>query len=155
LHLVVLWFGSWKNGVSSYALAWVNKDTKRYQRAVSGDGDETDILSTLGAETVKSDSRAFCELMKHIREKDADQQTVLMLQVENEVGYLGRGRDRSEAANRLFRSAVPPDFSRKLQSRQNSFSPELRAHFNGKDVDGSVRRSRGRSIHDVELCEVH
>ncbi|MGB7462841.1 MAG: beta-galactosidase [Candidatus Acidiferrum sp.] len=59
LHLVVLWFGSWKNGVSSYAPAWVNKDTKRYQRAVSADGDETDILSTLGAEIVKSDSRAF------------------------------------------------------------------------------------------------
>ena len=130
LHLVVLWFGSWKNGVSSYAPAWVNKDTKRYQRAVSADGEETDILSTLGAETVKSDSRAFSELMKHIREKDADQQTVLMVQVENEIGYLGRGRDRSEAANRLFRSAVPSDLIRKLQSRQDSFSPELRAHFN-------------------------
>jgi hypothetical protein len=130
LHLVVLWFGSWKNGVSSYAPAWVNKDTKRYQKAVSADGEETDILSTLGAETVKSDSRAFSELMKHIREKDADQQTVLMVQVENEIGYLGRGRDRSEAANRLFRSAVPSDLIRKLQSRQDSFSPELRAHFN-------------------------
>jgi hypothetical protein len=108
----------------------VKKDTKRFQRAVSADGDETDILSTLGAETVKSDSRAFSELMKHIRQKDADQQTVLMVQVENEVGYLGRGRDRSEAANRLFRSALPPDSIRKLQSRQDSFSPELHAHFN-------------------------
>jgi beta-galactosidase GanA len=29
LHLVVLWFGSWKNGVSSHAPAWVKKDTKR------------------------------------------------------------------------------------------------------------------------------
>jgi beta-galactosidase GanA len=29
LHLVVLWFGSWKNGVSSYAPAWVKKDTKK------------------------------------------------------------------------------------------------------------------------------
>jgi hypothetical protein len=54
----------------------VKKDTKRFQRAVSADGDETDILSTLGAETVKSDSQAFSELMKHIRQKDADQQTV-------------------------------------------------------------------------------
>jgi len=130
LHLVVLWFGSWKNGVSSHAPAWVKKDTKRFQRAVSADGDETDILSTLGAETVKSDSRAFSELMKHIREKDAVQQTVLMVQVENEGGYLGRGRDRSEAANRLFRSTLPPDLIRKLQSRQDSFSPELRARFN-------------------------
>jgi Domain of unknown function (DUF5597)/Beta-galactosidase len=130
LHLVVLWFGSWKNGVSSYAPAWVKKDTKRFPRAVSADGDELDILSTLGAETVKSDGRAFAELMKHIREKDQEQQTVLMAQVENEVGYLGRGRDRSEAANGLFRSPVPPDLIRKLQSRQDSFSPELRAHFN-------------------------
>ena len=97
LHLVVLWFGSCKNGVSSHAPAWVKKDTKRFQRAVSADGDETDILSTLGAETVKSDSRAFSELMKHIRQKDADQQTVLMVQVENEVGNLGRGRDRSNS----------------------------------------------------------
>jgi beta-galactosidase GanA len=130
LHLVVLWFGSWKNGVSSYAPAWVKKDTKRFPRAVSAEGDELEILSTLGAETVKSDGRAFSELMKHIREKDQEQQTVLMAQLENEVGYLGRGRDRSEAANRLFRSAVPPDLIRKLQSRQDSFSPKLRAHFN-------------------------
>jgi hypothetical protein len=129
LHLVVLWFGSWKNGVSSYAPAWVKKDTKRFPRAVSAEGDELEILSTLGAETVKSDGRAFSELMKHIREKDQEQQTVLMAQVENEVGYLGRGRDRSEAANRLLRSAVPPDLIRKLQSHQDSFSPELRAHF--------------------------
>ena len=64
---------------------------------MSADGDETDILSTLGTETVKSDSRAFSELMKHIRQKDADQQTVLMVQVENEVGNLGRGRDRSNS----------------------------------------------------------
>jgi hypothetical protein len=130
LHVVVLWFGSWKNGVSSYAPAWVKKDTKRFPRAVSAEGDELEILSTLGAETLKSDGRAFAELMKHIREKDAEQQTVLMAQVENEVGYLGRGRDRSEAANRLFRSAVPAELIRKLQADRDLFSPELREHFN-------------------------
>lgn len=130
LHLVVLWFGSWKNGVSSYAPAWVKKDNKRFPRAVSADGDELEILSALGAETAKSDGRAFAELMKHIRETDAEQQTVLMAQVENEVGYLGRGRDRSETANRLFRSPVPPELIRQLQGGRDSFSPELRAHFN-------------------------
>jgi hypothetical protein len=130
LHLVVLWFGSWKNGFSNYAPAWVKQDTKRFPRAVSANGDELEILSTLGTETLKSDSRAFSELMKHIRQKDQDQQTVLMVQVENEVGYLGRGRDRSEDANRLFRNAVPPELMHKLQSRRDEFSPELRAHFN-------------------------
>jgi len=45
--------------------------------------------------------------MRHIREKDSEQQTVLMVQVENEVGYLGRGRDRSSEADHLFRAPVP------------------------------------------------
>jgi Domain of unknown function (DUF5597)/Beta-galactosidase len=130
LHLVVLWFGSWKNGVSSYAPAWVKKDTRRFPRAISAEGDELEILSALGTEAAKSDGRAFAELMKHIREKDAEQQTVLMAQVENEVGYLGRGRDRSEAASRLFRNGVPPELIHKLQGRRDLFSPELRAHFN-------------------------
>ena len=130
LHLVVLWFGSWKNGVSSYAPAWVKKDTKRFPRAISAEGDELEILSALGTVAAKSDGRAFAELMKHIREKDAEQQTVLMAQVENEVGYLGRGRDRSEAASRLFRNGVPPELIHKLQGRRDLFSPELRAHFN-------------------------
>jgi hypothetical protein len=130
LHLVVLWFGSWKNGFSSYAPAWVKEDTKRFPRAVSADGAELDILSTLGTETLKCDSRAFSELLKHIRGKDQDQQTVLMVQVENEVGYLGSGRDRSATANRLFSSPVPPELIHKLQNSRESFSPELRAHFN-------------------------
>ncbi len=130
LYLVVLWFGSWKNGFSSYVPAWVKKDPKRFPRAVSADREELDILSTLGTETQKSDGQAFSKLMKHIREKDQEQQTVLMVRVENEVGYVGRGRDRSEAANRLFRSAVPAELLRALQSRRDSFSPELRAHFN-------------------------
>jgi beta-galactosidase GanA len=119
LHLVVLWFGSWKNGFSSYVPAWVKKDTKRFPRAVSADGEELDILSTLGTETQKSDGQAFSKLMKHIREKDQEKQTVLMVQVENEVGYVGRGRDRSEAANRLFRSAVPAELLRALKSRRS------------------------------------
>jgi hypothetical protein len=130
LHLVVLWFGSWKNSVSSYAPAWVKRDTKRFPRAISTDGNEIEILSTLGTETLKCDGRAFSELMKHIRQKDREQHTVLMVQVENEVGYLGRGRDRSEAANQLFRSPAPAEFIRKLQADRDSFSPELRAHFN-------------------------
>lgn len=130
LHLVVLWFGSWKNGYSNYAPAWVKQNTRRFPRAISADGAELEILSTLGAETLQSDGRAFSALMKHIRERDQDQQTILMVQVENEVGYLGSGRDRSAAATGLFQSPVPPELMRKLQNLRDSFSPELRAHFN-------------------------
>ena len=130
LHLVPLWFGSWKNGVSSYAPAWVKQDSKRFPRAESAEGEELEILSTLGVETRNADGRAFAALMRHLRETDQNQQTVLMVQVENEVGYLGRGRDRSPEANRLFEGQAPSDLLQKLQSKRDSFSPELRAHFN-------------------------
>ncbi len=129
LHLTILWFGSWKNGFSSYAPAWVRKDTQRFPRAISAEGLDTEILSTLGTETQRCDARAFSALMKHVKEKDGDQHTVLMVQVENEVGYLGRGRDRSAAANRLFSSAVPSALMEKLSNRQGFWSAELAANF--------------------------
>ncbi len=59
LHLVVLWFGSWKNGFSSYVPAWVKKDPKRFPRAVSADGEELDILSTLGRKRRRATGRRF------------------------------------------------------------------------------------------------
>lgn len=130
LHLVLLWFGSWKNAVSSYAPVWVKQDPKRFPRAESAEGQEIEILSTLGVETRNADSRAFAALMKHLRETDQDQQTVLMVQVENEVGYLGLGRDRSVEANRLFAGAVPSELLQQLQKRRDSLSPELSVHFN-------------------------
>jgi hypothetical protein len=131
LHLVLLWFGSWKNAFSEYAPQWVLSDTKRFPRAVSAEGLPIEILSPLGEETVRSDSRAFAALMRHLRDRDAEQQTVLMVQVENEVGYLGvGGRDRSEAANRLFQGQVPEVLKNYLETHTRQVSPELGAHFN-------------------------
>jgi Domain of unknown function (DUF5597)/Beta-galactosidase len=131
MHLVLLWFGSWKNAFSNYAPAWVKQDTKRFPRAIAADGSQTEILSTLGPETLKADSRAFAALMQHLRERDESQQTVLMVQVENEAGFLGRGgRDRSSQANHLFQSPVPANLITKLNASRDHLSPELAAHFN-------------------------
>ena len=130
LRLVLLWFGSWKNAFSNYAPEWVRSNTERFPRAISADGLPLEILSTLGEETLRADARAFSSLMRHVRENDAAQQTVLMVQVENEIGYLGRGRDRSAAANKLFKSNVPDELKRGLEGRRMQMSPELAAHFN-------------------------
>lgn len=129
LHLVLLWFGSWKNSESSYAPLWVKENPKRFPRAMAADGMPLEILSTLGAETEDADGLAFGALMRHVREIDQTQQTVLMVQVENEVGYLGYGRDRSQAANELFSASVPEELMRKLEANRGAFSDELRAHF--------------------------
>ena len=130
MHLVLLWFGSWKNAFSNYAPSWVKSDTNRFPRAESAVGRPLEILSTLSLETRRCDSRAFAALMRHVREKDSQQQTVLMVQVENEVGYLGTGRDRSPESNKLFRGPAPERLIRALATKRLQLSPELAAHFN-------------------------
>jgi beta-galactosidase GanA len=131
LHIVFLWFGSWKNAFSNYAPEWVLSDTKRFPRALSAEGLPLEILSPLGEGTVRCDSRAFAALMHRLREEDAAQQTVLMVQVENEIGYLGiGGRDRSESANLLFNGPVPVQLSHTLSMKPESAPQELTSHFN-------------------------
>lgn len=130
LHLVLLWLGSWKNGFSDYAPGWVKADTERFPRARAIDGAPLDILSTFGEETLRLDSRAFAALMAHVREKDQRQQTILMVQVENEVGYLGDRRDRSAEAYRAFNDAVPQSLLQALQAKRAELTPEVGAQFN-------------------------
>ncbi|HEY2859427.1 MAG TPA: DUF5597 domain-containing protein [Terracidiphilus sp.] len=131
MHLVLLWFGSWKNAFSEYAPAWVKADSKRFPREIGADGLPTEILSPLGADTEKCDSRAFAALMRHLHERDASQQTVLMIQVENEIGFLGLGgRDRSETANQLFSGPVPAELIKALADHQPQMPPELGGNFN-------------------------
>jgi beta-galactosidase GanA len=125
LHLVLLWFGSWKNGVSSYAPEWVKKDPKRFPRVISPFGQPLEILSTLSRNNLESDTRAFRGLMRHVKEVDANDQTVLMIQIENEVGVGGSGRDRSPEADRLYDSPVPQELVHDLKAHRERFSPEL------------------------------
>jgi len=131
MHLVFLWFGSWKNAFSEYAPEWVLRDTQRFPREISADGVALDILSPLGQETARCDARAFTALMRHLREEDAAQQTVLMVQVENEIGFVGvGGRDRSDAANRLFADPVPAELGAALRAHPAQISRELASRFN-------------------------
>jgi hypothetical protein len=130
MHLVLLWFGSWKNGYSEYAPAWVKEDPRRFPRAIAISGQPTEIISTLGHATLEADSRAFAALMRHLRETDAAQQTVLMVQVENEMGFFGLGsRDRSPEANRLFAGPVPPELISYLEQHPGKLLPEIAGHF--------------------------
>lgn len=130
MHLVLLWFGSWKNALSNYAPAWIKSDPKRFPRAELADGKPLEILSTFSREARRADGRAFASLLRHVRETDSGRLTVLMVQVENEVGYLGPGRDRSAEADRLFRGAVPEALIQNLVANRMKMSTELSAHFN-------------------------
>jgi Domain of unknown function (DUF5597)/Beta-galactosidase len=125
LRLILLWFGSWKNGKSSYAPYWAKKDFKRFWRARDEKGRTLDIFSTFCEAARDADARAFAALMGHLREADARDRTVVMVQVENEVGVLGDTRDRSPAAEHAFQSSVPETLMARLRARRASLAPEL------------------------------
>jgi beta-galactosidase GanA len=125
LHLVLLWFGSWKNGKSSYQPLWVKTNQDRFPLACSEDGKSMPIMTTFSDANRDADAHAFAALMRHLREVDSEKHTVLMIQVENEVGTLGDSRDRSPAANEAFARPVPGDLMDYLAQHKDTLAPEL------------------------------
>ncbi|HUV69391.1 MAG TPA: DUF5597 domain-containing protein [Terracidiphilus sp.] len=136
--IVFLWLASWKNGMSSYAPVWVKQDTSRFPRVVER-GNPVEILSPMAEATQQADARAFAALMKHIKEIDSRDHTVLMMQVENEVGVLGASRDHSDAANKAFASAVPAQLMQYLEAHRASLYPDLKDRWdaNGNKTAGT------------------
>jgi beta-galactosidase GanA len=125
LRLVLLWFGSWKNGVSTYVPVWVKTDCTRFPRARNADGNALEILSTFSDASRDADAKAFAALMRHIKEVDGQQHTVIMMQVENESGVLGDSRDRSKPANEAYSKPVPKELMDYLQKHKDTLLPEI------------------------------
>src|SRR5262245_42621542 len=94
LRVVLLWFGSWKNGMSSYVPAWVKTNQERFPRAEVKGGRRVEALSAFGPANSQADARAFTELMRYLRALDARDHTVIMVQVENEVAMIDEAADR-------------------------------------------------------------
>ena len=147
LRIVFLWLASWKNGMSSYAPVWVKQDSHRFPRVVEN-GPEVEVLSPQGKATQEADARAFAATMQHLKEVDSRDHTVLMMQVENEVGVLGDTRDHSDAANRAFASAVPAELTRYLQAHRDALYPTLRAlwNANGDKTSGTWAEVFGDTV---------
>lgn len=137
-HIVFLWLASWKNGMSSYAPVWVKEDTRRFPRVMEF-GREVEILSPLGKATEQADEHAFAALMSHIKQVDGREHTVLMMQVENEVGVLGDSRDHSPAANAAFDGEVPARLTAYLQAHRATLYHSLRELWdaNGDKTSGT------------------
>lgn len=153
LRLVFLWFGSWKNGMSSYPPLWVKRDYERFPRVKDKDGNTLGILSTLGEMTRNADARAFAALMRHIREVDGEAHTVIMMQVENEVGVLGDSRDRSAPANAAFAQDVPVELLDYLKKNKDSLIPEFREVWEaaGSKTSGTWEEVFGKGLKTDEI----
>jgi len=149
LHLVFLWLASWKNGMSSYIPLWVKQDYKKYPLEKIQQGWTTDVLTPLSETNCKADSKAFAALMKHIREFDGTTHTVVMMQVENEVGVLGDSRDRSDIANAAFEAPVPKELIDYLIKNKDILVPEVKDLWaqNGFKTSGTWEEVFGKSVY--------
>lgn len=152
LHVVFLWLASWKNGLSSYAPLWVKANTTRFPRVMI-QGRPTGILSPFAAATRRADATAFATVMRHIRQVDGAQHTVLMMQVENEVGVLDASRDHSPAANRAFYGPVPRQLMDYLEARKTRLDPAFLRFWrrHGAQTAGSWPQVFGRGARAGEV----
>lgn len=116
MKLVLLWFGAWKNSMSTYVPAWVKRDQARFPRVQLPNGQSTEILSAFSTATRDADARAFAALLSRIKAVDAGQSTIVMVQVENEIGMLPVAREYGAEANRLFAEQVPAELMRRLDA---------------------------------------
>jgi hypothetical protein len=110
LRLVLLWFGTWKNGSSHYTPEWIKLDQVKYPFALDKNGQTLDSPSTFSPARLEADKAAFRALMRHLKETDP-QRTVLMVQVENESGIWGGVRDYGTEAEKVFSEQVPANLT--------------------------------------------
>jgi len=152
LRLILLWFGSWKNGLSHYVPDWVKEDYQRFPRVQTKTG-PVEVLSPFEASNRQADARAFAALMQHLRDVDGDRHTVLMVQVENEVGLLGDSRDRSVAAQEAWQKPVPQPLLDYLATHQESLLSPVKETWQaqGYQISGTWEEVFGKGPQADEI----
>lgn len=132
VRLVLLWFGTWKNGSAHYRPGWMKARPDLYPNIVDRDGKPVDSPSPHSRPALEADILAFSAFMGHLKEADP-QRTVIMVQVENEPGSWGAVRDFSPAAQKAFAQPVPPPVMRAM-GRSDGSGRNWQAAF-GADAD--------------------
>ncbi len=128
VRLVLLWFGTWKNGSQHYMPEWMKLAPERYTHLLDKDGQAADSPSPYAAASLEADKTAFSAFMRHLKTADPER-TAIMVQVENEAGTWGPVRDYSPAAQKLFEAPVPLEVLSAMQVKSNSPSPNWQEAF--------------------------
>jgi hypothetical protein len=160
VHLVILWFGTWKNGSQHYMPEWMKLDTVKYPHVIGKNGDAVDSPSPFAAASLEADKKAFGAFMRHLKTADPER-TVIMVQVENESGTWGSLRDYSPAANKLFEAPVPPEVLSAMQVKgaspapnwQEAFGPEAEVNFHAWAVAKYVGQvaAAGKDVYPLPM----
>ena len=153
-RLVLLWFGAWKNSMSTYVPAWVKHDSARFPRARNRAGVAQDILTPFSAATLAADTAAMRAMLAHLKQVDT-QHTVLMIQVENEIGMLPDVRDYGAAANAAWAAPVPAALTAYLAAHKDTLHPGVKARWEarGSRSAGSWAEVFGDTVETEEMFQ--
>jgi hypothetical protein len=132
VRLVLLWFGTWKNGSSHYIPLWMKARQELYPKIVGKGGQSVDSPSPHFPASLELDKSAFRALMAHLKTADPVH-TVILVQVENEAGAWDTIRDYSPTAQAIFEEPVPAELLAALGLSAKS-GANWTAVF-GKDAD--------------------
>ena len=110
---------------------WIKSDAK-ISRQITAYGKLLDVMSPNSRANLGADKHAFAALMRHIREMDSTQHTVIMMQVGDESGGIGTVRDYSAAAQKLSAANVPESLTlRRIASQAPGSRSSVQTPTNG------------------------
>jgi len=160
VHLVLLWFGLYKNGSQHYTPEWMKRDTDRYPHIVDKENRAVDSPSPYAKASLDADVHAFTAFMRHLKEADAER-TVLLVQVENEPGTWHNLRDYSAVAEKLYKAPVPADVLAAMHvpaatpapNWQEAFGDEAEVCFHAWSVATYVGKvaAAGKAVYPLPL----
>jgi Domain of unknown function (DUF5597) len=160
VHLVLLWFGTWKNGSQHYMPEWMKLEPERYFHVTNKSGEFVDSPSPFATASLEADKRAFTAFMQHLKDADPER-TALMVQVENETGTWGTLRDYTLEANKLFDGPVPAEVLKVIGQApatpaanwEQVFGPEAEVNFHAWAVARYVGQvaAAGKAVYPLPL----
>jgi len=133
VHLVLLWFGLYKNGSGHYTPEWIKRDEARVPHETTAEELKVDSLAPYTKVGLDGDRAAFVALMHVLKDNDPEH-TVLLVQVENEAGTYGTVRDHSPESNRKFAGQVPAELVQAMHKQPGTWSEVF-----GKDAEESFQ----------------
>ena len=148
LRVVFLWFGAWKNSMSCYAPQWFKENDEKYPRARTQSGKPLEIASAFCEAVFEADNRAFTRWMEHLAEVDAVQGTVIMIQIENEIGMLEDARDYSAEADEAFHADVPQALLSYMEENKETLHPQMLAKWQRQ---GCPTRGNWQAVFGADL----
>ena len=153
LKIVFLWFASWKNSMSCYAPTWVKLNQEKFPRVKDDKYRSHEILTPFSDNNLQADLNAFEKLMSFIKDFDGKSHTVIMVQVENEIGMLPSARDYYPVANVLFKKDVPTDLIAYMQHNKTKLVLEFLDIWgkNGFKTAGNWEEIFGKGVYTDEI----